>query len=209
MPLDAGLGPPPRIGCRRGAGRRPGARLPLVVGAGADRPVADRARPRLLLLGPRRQPLPRSRIAARQRQHRPPAPAPGRRDPGAGGEALHGVAGVRGRRAERRRPADRRARAGRPRRRVLHQRRRGGERERDPYGAPAHGPAQGAGRVPQLPRCDRGLDRAHRRTAPVAERAGPTRRRALLGAVPLPVVVPRGDRGRGVRRARSATSAKS
>ena len=46
-----------------------------------------------------------------------------------------------------------------------------------------------------------GLDRAHRRAAPVAERARPARRRALLGAVPLPVVVPRHDRGRGVRAA--------
>ena len=66
---------------------------------------------RLVLLGLRRQALPRSQLAARQREHRPSAPAPRRRDPGAGGQALHGLAGVRGRRARRGRAAHRRARA--------------------------------------------------------------------------------------------------
>ena len=69
---------------RRREGRRPRARLPLLVRAGADRPAADRRRRGLVLLGLRRQPLPRLLLAAGQHQHRPPAPQGRRGDPGAG-----------------------------------------------------------------------------------------------------------------------------
>ena len=45
--------------------------------------------------------------------------------------------------------------------------------------------------LPQLPRRDRRRDHADRRPAPLAVRAGHARRRALLGALPLPLGVPR------------------
>ena len=84
---------------------------------------------------------------------------------------------------------------GRPRHGVLHQRRRRGQRERDPHGAPAHRPHEGARGLPQLPRCDGRDDRDHRRSPPLAERGRAAGHRALLGAVPVPLRVPRHHRG--------------
>ena len=78
---------------------------------------------------------------------------------------------------------------------VLHQRRRRGHRERHAHGPAAHRPAQGAHHLPQLPRRHRRGDHADRRPAPLAERAGHARRRQVLGAVPVPLRVPR-DRAR-------------
>ena len=69
---------------RRG---REGVRPLLVVDAGCDQPDRGRRRRGALLLGLRRQALPRLRLTARQRQHRPPAPEDHRRDQGAGGQA--------------------------------------------------------------------------------------------------------------------------
>ena len=97
--------------------------------------------------------------------------------------------------------------AGDPEPGVLHQRRGGSHRERHADGAPAHRPAQGAHRLPQLPRRDGRGDHGHRRPAPLAERAGHERHRALLGPVPLPLRLPRHHRGAGVR-ARPAAPAR-
>ena len=107
-------------------------------------PLAVAGRRGLVLLGLRRQPLPRLLLPAGQHQHRPPAPQGRRRDPGAGGEAVHHRARVRRRRTLRGRPAGRRAHPRRPRQDLLHQRRCGGGRERGPDGPAAHRPPQGA-----------------------------------------------------------------
>ncbi len=53
-----------------------------------------------------------------------------------------------------------------------------GERERDQARALVHGPPEDRRALPQLPRRHRRLDRAHRRPAPLAGRAGDPRRRA-------------------------------
>ena len=107
-----------------------------------------------------------------------------RRHPGAGRPPVHRRPDLRQRRAERGRPPHRRAGARRPRQGVLHQRRRRGDRERRPDGARLHtGPAQGARRVPQLPRPTTGaaitLTGDPRRWA---DEPGAPRRRALLRA---------------------------
>ena len=178
---------------------RPGARVPLLVGPGQDRPAADRPSIRLVLLGLRGPPLPRLLLPAGQRQHRLPAPQAGRSDPGAGGQAVHDRAQLRQRRPLRGRPADRRDRPGGPQRRVLHQRWRGGQRERRTDGPAAHRPAQGPRRLPQLPRRHRRRHRADRRPAALAVRAGDAGHRAVLGALPLPLVLPCRERAGGVR----------
>ena len=87
----------------------------------------------------------------------------------------------------------------RPRQGLLHQRRRRGHRERHADGAPAHRPPEGARDLPQLPRRHRRVDHGDRRPAALAERAGDAGHRPLLGAVPLPLGLPRDERGRGVR----------
>ena len=53
---------------------------------------------------------------------------------------------------------------------LLHQRRRGRERERHPDGAAAHRPDEGAELLPLLPRQHRRGDQLHRRPAALAER---------------------------------------
>ena len=75
-----------RISARRSSRTRR-VRPLLVVGAGRDQPDRGRGRRGPLLLGLRRQALPRLRLAARQRQHRPPAPEDRRGDQGAGRQA--------------------------------------------------------------------------------------------------------------------------
>ena len=113
-----------------------------------------------------------SPVAARQRQHRPPAPEARRRDPGAGREALHLRAGLRHRRPQRGRPADRRARAGRPRTRCSSPTAARRPTRTPADGPAAHRPAQGARRVPLVPRRHRRRDRADRRPAPLGRRPG-------------------------------------
>ncbi len=54
------------------------------------------------------------------------------------------------------------------------------------------------GAVPLVPRRDARGDHGHGRPAPLAVRAGPAGLRAVLRAVPLPLVVPRDDAGGGV-----------
>ena len=68
---------------------------------------------------------------------------------------------------------------------VLHARRRRGDRERHQARPPLHRPEQGPGPLSRLPRRDDGRDDAHRRPAPLGERAGPRRRRPLPGHAPL------------------------
>ena len=118
--------------------------------------------------GTTRQALSRLRLAAGQREHRLPAPEAGRGDHRAGRQIDHHLARVRQRGPQRSGPPDRRTRAGRPEQGVLHQRRRRGDRERDPHGPAAHRPAQGLRRLPQLPRRDRRRAHADRRPAALA-----------------------------------------
>ena len=167
--------------------------------AGPDQPAAGRRRRGLLVLGLRGEPLPRLRLAARQRVDRPPAPEDRPGDQGPGRPPLHHRAQPRERQARRAGPPPRRARARRPRHGVLHQRRRRGQRERHADGATAHRPQQDHGAVPLLPRRNARGDHGDRRSAPLAVRAGAARVRAVRGPVPLPLVVPRDDAGGGVR----------
>ena len=83
------------------------------------------------------------------------------------------------------RPEARRDPARRHRQGVLHPRRRRGDRERDQAGPPLHRPPQGPRPLPRLSRRDDGRDDAHRRPAPLGERAGPRRRRPLSRHAPL------------------------
>src|SRR5439155_488327 len=75
----------------RPAGRRgrEGVRPPLVVRTERAAAHSGRRRGGTPLLGLRREPVPRLRIAARQRLDRPPASQDRRCDQGAGREALH------------------------------------------------------------------------------------------------------------------------
>ena len=153
---------------------------------GALNPFVDRRRIRHRGVGLRRQALPRLLEPARQHQHR-----------------AHASEGRR-RRSRSRRPCCRRSRPAHAnlargeaakrilakaghgvRQGVLHQRRCGCERERDPDGAPHDRPRQGAEHLPQLPRQHRRGGRRDRRLAPRAERVRP-RSRALLRTVPVP-----------------------
>ena len=106
---------------------------------------------------------------------------------------------VRQRAARPGRGADRRDRARRLHEGVLHQRRRRRQRARRPHGAAADRPLQGADGLPQLSRRHPDRDQPDRRPAPLRQRHRDRRRRALLRAVPLPLGVPRDDRGGGVR----------
>ena len=96
---------------------------------------------------------------------------------------------------------------GRPEPDLLHQRRRRGHRERDAHGQAAHRPAQGARRLPQLPRRHGRRDHDDRRPAPLGGRAGDARRRPLLGPVPVPLGLPLVHAGGGDR-ARAAAPAR-
>ena len=123
---------------------RPRPRLPLLVGAGRSTPSSSPAA-RHRGLGLRRQPLPRLLEPARQRQHRAPASEGRGGDPGAGGACCRRRArDTRTSRAARR-PKRILAKAGpQLRQGLLHQRRCGRQRERDPDGAPHDRPRQGA-----------------------------------------------------------------
>ena len=129
---------------RRG---REALRPPLVVRPGRDQPDPGRGRRGPLLLGLRRQALPRLRLAARQRLDRAPAPEDRRRDQGAGRPALHDRPADGDRAALGARAPARRGHARRPRDVVLHERRRRGERERDQARALVHGPAARSSRA--------------------------------------------------------------
>ena len=111
--------------------RRPRLPHPLVVGAVRAQAACRRRRGGPVLLGLRRQALPRLRFAARQRLHRPPAPARHPGDQGPGRQALHDRPADGERQAVGARPPHRRGDARRPEPHVLHERRRRGERERD------------------------------------------------------------------------------
>ena len=176
--------PEPRRADRRG---REGVRPLLVVDTGRDQPDRGRRRRGPLLLGLRRQALPRLRVAARQRQHRPPAPEDHRGDQGAGGQALHDRPADGDRVALAARPAARGGHARRPVHVVLHELGRRGERERDQARAPRDRAAQDRRALPLVPRSDPRLDRADRRPAAVAERARDGRRRADARPVHVPL----------------------
>ena len=95
---------------------------------------------------------------------------------------------------------DRRGRPGGPRPRAVHDRRYGGDRARRTHGPAAHRAAQGARRLPLLPRLDRDLDPPHRRPAPLGQRHRHGGRRALLRPLPVPLGV-RVEHARGGVRA--------
>ena len=85
------------------------------------------------------------------------------------------------------RPARREAgrdHARRHRRVLLHQRRRRGQRERDPHRARGHRPPQDPGALPLVPRRHRRQPHAHRRSAPLGRRAGHPGRRPRARPVP-------------------------
>ena len=150
-------------------------------------PARRRRRRGLVVLGRRRQALPRLLQPARQRQHRPPAPEARRRDPGAGRQAVHGRPGHRQRRPQRGRPADRRAGPGRPRHGVLHQRRRRGQRERDAHGAPAHRPHKVLATYRSYHGATGGSIAITGDPRRWPSEAGVSGHRPLLGAVPVPL----------------------
>ena len=108
-------------------------------------------------------------------------------------------------------PARRQARRDHARRHgrvLLHQRRRRGQRERDPHRPRGHRPPQDPGPLPLVPRRHRRQPDAHRRSAPLGGRAGHSRRGprarpvsrhgARLGHRRTGAALPRrGDRARG------------
>ena len=126
----------------------------------------------------------------------------------AGRQAHDGRAAARQPRPRRGREAHRRPRARRLQQGLLHQRRRRRQRERDPHGAPAHRPRQGAVVLPQLPRQHRCGDRRHRRLASRAQRVR-RRPRALLRPLPLPLLVLGRPPRAGVRARARTTSSRS
>ena len=73
------------------------------------------------------------------------------------------------------------------RRLVLHERRRGGERERGQARAPRHGPPQDRRALPLVPRRDERCRDADRRPAPLGGRAGHAGRRADVRPVHVPL----------------------
>src|SRR5262249_4016058 len=154
----AGRGADPRA--------RQALRPALVVGAERDQPAAGRRGRGSLLLGLRRQPLPRLRLAAGQRLYRPPAPEGGRRDQGAGRPPVHDRPGHGRGEPLRARAPTRGGHARRPHDVVLHERRRRGERERDQARALVHGPAQDRRPLPVVSRRDRRRDHVDGRPAP-------------------------------------------
>ena len=174
---------------RRTAHRRRGPRLPdpLVVGAVGDLAARRRGCRGQAFLGLRRQPLSRLRLPARQRLDRPPAPEGGRRDQGAGRPALHDRAADGRRRAVGARATDGRGHARRPPLLVLHERRRGGERERDQARALGHRPPEGGRALPLLPRRHGRRDHAHGRPTPLARGAWDPGRRADARPVHVPL----------------------
>ena len=182
-----------------GAVAGPPPRVPLLVGAGADRSAADRLGAGLVLHRLRRQALPGLRLPAGQRQHRPPAPPARRGDPGVRRPADDRPALVRQRRAQRGGAVDRRVGTGRPEPGPVHQRRRGRGRERRPHRPAVHRPAEDPVHLSQLPRRHLRGDRADRRAAPLGVGAGGARQRALLGPVPVPLRVPLRQPGAGGR----------
>ena len=170
-----------------GRRRRQAVRPPLLVGAGRAQPDPRGRRRGPLLLGLRRQALPRLRVAARQRLDRPPASEARGRDQGAGRQALHDRPADGDRGALDARAPARRGHARRPLDVVLHERRRRGERERDQARALVHGAAQDHRALPLLPRRDGRCDHADRRSAPLAGRAGDPGRRAHARPVHVPL----------------------
>ena len=167
--------------------RREGACSLLVVGAERDQPDR-RCRGRgSALLGLRRQALPGFRVAARQRQHRPSAPEDHPGDQGSGRQAVHDRAADGERVALAARPDAGRGDARRPLGLVLHERRRRGQRERDQARPHGHRPPQGDRALPLLPRRHPRRRLAHRRSAPLARRAGHGGHRARVRPVHLPL----------------------
>ena len=167
--------------------RREGARPLLVVGAERDQPDRGCRRRGSALLGLRRQALPRLRLAARQRQHRPPAPEDHPGDQGSGRQAVHDRPADGERVALGARPAARRGDARRSLRLVLHERRRRGQRERDQARPHGHRPPQGDRALPLLPRRHPRRRLADRRSAPLARRARDGGNRARVRPVHLPL----------------------
>ncbi len=159
----------------------------------AINPIAVAGAEGQVLLGLRGKALSGLRLAARERQHRPPAPEDHRGDQGAGRPALHDRAadglGV----ALAARQAARRGHAWRSLHVLLHELGRGGERERDQARATRDRTPQDRRTLPLVPRSDARFDHPHGRSAQMAERAGHGRRRP--DARPLHVPLPRRSSG--------------
>ena len=154
-----------------------------------------------LLLHARRQALPRLQQPADVREHRPwrPARHRGHQGPGSTAGLRQPVHGHRAARPPG--PEAGRDHARRHRRLLLHQRRRGGERERHQAGPPVHRSPEDPGALPLVPRRDGPGHRGHRRPAPLG---GRDRRRRASSASPTPPLGPQGSRaGRREPRATS------
>ena len=149
-----------------------------VVAAGEGRSDPGGARRGRLLLYARRQALPGLQQPADVLERRPLAPEGGEGDPGAGGGPRLREPVPRHRAARAARREARRARSRRHRRLLLHERRRRGQRERDPRGARRDRAPQGAGALSLVPRRHGRGDLAHRRPAPLGGRAGAAGHRA-------------------------------
>ena len=178
-------------------------------------PIAVAGAEGRLLLGLRREALPRLRLAARQRQHRAPAPEDRRGDQGAGGQAVHDRAADGERVALPPRPAARGGHAGRSLRLVLHQR-------REPRRTRTRSSSRGS--PPAATRSSRATARTTaRRTAPsrspAIRAAGPTSRacpassgcstRTRIAARPVIPIRARSARARRTSRRSSSTRART
>ena len=196
----------PNLGAADRRGRE-GVRPLLVVGTEPDQPDRGRGCGRPALLGLRRQALPRLRLPARQRQHRPPASENRPGDQGPGRPALHDRPADGERVALAARADARGGDARRPLRLLLHERRRRGQRERREARPARHRPRQDHRALQVVPRSDERRRHAHRRSSPLGCRAGHAGRRPDVRPVhvslsrrssrPLPGVhgrtAPRGD----------------
>ncbi len=206
-PEEEGRGNDAAVG---GRGRRALEALHALRLVGAVEDPADAGRPRRgrVLLHDRRHALPRLQQPADGRQHRSRRQARDRRDREAGRHAAlrHAVRGLRDPGAPG--PQARGAMAGRPGEVLLHAGRRRGERERGAHGEGVHGPREGAGPLPLVPRRDVPHGEPDRRSAPLGERE-PARARRRAGARSLPRPRPSaGHRRAGARPARGADHAR-
>ena len=170
---------------RRRDGRPHQAAHPVrVVGTVEGRPDPRRRRQGLLLLDARGQALPGLQQPADVHEHRsrPSEGDRGDQAPGRDARLRQPLHGHRATSATRREAG--RDHARRHRHVLLHQRRRGGQRERHQAGPIRHRPSQDPGSLSLLPRRHRRRHQPDRRPAPLGGRARHPRRRARHRPVP-------------------------